>query len=153
MLLMVRLFTEILMICLFLLDVQTKSRADMVMVMLTNVVMLMDMLLCRLHLNDQVAIVCIDVLRIEDAATGLKRTASFVPTSLVEVVEIIAPLELKLVLFAVITVSFNIVEVEVPGHIGRIKICAPCVESRRPEVHFQGLGLVHEVDSCGIIIL
>ena len=111
MLLMVRLFMEILMIYLFLLDVQTKSRTDMVMIMFTNVEMLVDMLLCRLHLDNQISIVCIDVLRIEDAATGLKRTASFVPTSLVKVVEIIAPLELKLVLFVVITVSFNIVEV------------------------------------------
>ena len=110
MLLMVRLFMEILMFS-FLLDVQTKSGADSVMIMFTNVEMLVDMLLCRLHLNDQVSIVCIDVLRIEDAATGLESSASFVPTSLVKVVEIIAPLELKLVLFLVITVSFNIVKV------------------------------------------
>ena len=110
MLLMVRLFMEILMFS-FLLDVQTKSGADSVMIVFTNVEMLVDMLLCRLHLNDQVSIVCIDVLRIEDAATGLKSSASFVPTSLVKVVEIIAPLELKLVLFLIITVSFNIVKV------------------------------------------
>ena len=111
MLLMVRLFTEILMIYPFLLDVKPKSGADSVMIMFTNVEMLVDMLLCRLHLNNQVSIVCIDVLRIEDAATGFKSSASFVPTSLVKVVEIIAPLELKLVLFVVITVSFDIVKV------------------------------------------
>ena len=110
MLLMVRLFMEILMFS-FLLDMQPKSGADSVMIMFTNVEMLVDMLLCGLHLNNQVSIVCIDVLRIEDAATGLKSSASFVPTSLVKVIEIIAPLELKLVLFAVITVSFNIVKV------------------------------------------
>ena len=110
MLLMVRLFMEILMFS-FLLDMQPKSGADSVMIMFTNVEMLVDMLLCGLHLNNQVSIVCIDVLRIEDAATGFKSSASFVPTCLVKVVEIIAPLELKLVLFAVITVSFNIVKV------------------------------------------
>ena len=110
MLLMVRLFMEILMFS-FLLDMQPKSGADSVMIVFTNVEMLVDMLLCGLHLNNQVSIVCIDVLRIEDAATGLKSSASFVPTSLVKVIEIIAPLELKLVLFAVITVSFNIVKV------------------------------------------
>ena len=110
MLLMVRLFMEILMFS-FLLDMQPKSGADSVMIVFTNVEMLVDMLLCRLHLNNQVSIVCIDVLRIEDAATGLKSSASFVPTSLVKVVEIIAPLELKLVLFVVITVGFDIVKV------------------------------------------
>ena len=77
----------------------------------SNIVVLVDMLLSRLHLNDQVSVVSINVLRVEDAATRFKRTAGFVPTCLIEVVEIIAPFELKLVLILIIAVSFNVVEV------------------------------------------
>ena len=79
--------------------------------MLTNIVVLVDMLLSRLHFNDQIAVVSINVLWVEDAARSFKRTAGFVPSCLIEVVEIIAPFELKLVLFCIIAVSFNVVEV------------------------------------------
>ena len=76
-----------------------------------RVVMLVDMLLCGLHLDDQVAVVSIDVLRVEDTAARRKRATGFVPTCLIEVIEIISPSELKLILVSVIIVCLNIIKV------------------------------------------
>ena len=77
-------------------EVQPEASADMIVLMFA-IVVLVDMLLSRLHLDDQVAVVSIDVGRVKDAAARLKTTTGLVPARLVKVVEIVAPSELKLV--------------------------------------------------------
>ena len=83
-------------------EMQPEASADMFVFVLVSVsvlknVVLVEMCLCRLHFDYQVAVVSIDVLWVEDAATRRKRATGFVPTIRVKVVEIIAPSELKLV--------------------------------------------------------
>ena len=81
-------------------EMKPKASANMfvqVLVFVLKNVVLVEMCLCRLHFDYQVAVVSIDVLWVEDAATCRKRATGFVPTILVKVVEIIAPSELKLV--------------------------------------------------------
>ena len=103
-----------------------------------------------LHLNDQVSTACVHVLRIEDTAVGLKSTASLVPATTVESIEIVAPVELKFVEKLVVGEDFDVVVEDVPWHVNRVESCTPRVEGRSPEVHSEGLSLVHEVDSLDV---
>ena len=91
----------------------------------------------RLHLEHKVTIVDIGVRWIKDTAILLKSATQFVPSILVELIEIVAPCELKIVRVLVIVIGLNIVEKDVPWHIFSMQIGSPCVESRRPEVHPQ----------------
>ena len=79
----------------------------------------------------------ISVRWIEDTAILLKSATQFVPSILVELIEVIAPGELKVVRVLVIVIGLNIVEKDVPWHIFSMQVSTPCVESRRPEVHPQ----------------
>ena len=119
---------------------------DTVLVLSQTVMMLIEVLVMltlemwmesRLHLEHKVTIVDICVRWIEDTAILLKCSAQFVPSILVELIEIVAPGELKIVRVLVIVIGLNIVEKDVPWHIFSVKIGSPCVESRRPEVHPQ----------------
>ena len=112
---------------------------------------LMEVLLHGFHFQDQIASSGIGMIRVKDTAIGLKRPTLLFPAILVKLVEVVPPQEVKLVLLIVIAVHFHIVKKHVPGHIFHSQISAPCVESGRPEVHFQVLRLVHELD-CLVII-
>ena len=119
---------------------------DTVLVLSQTVMMLIEVLMMltlemwmesRLHLEHKVTIVDIGVRWIKDTAILLKSATQFVPSILVELIEIVAPGELKIVRVLVIVIGLNIVEKDVPWHIFSVKIGSPCVESRRPEVHPQ----------------
>ena len=113
--------------------------------------MLMKVLLHRFHFEDQVASSDIGVVRVKDAAIRLKCPTLLLPAVLVKPLEVISPQEVKLVLLIIVAIHFNIVKQDIPWHILCSQLSAPCVESGRPEVHFQVLGLVHELD-CLVIV-
>ena len=119
---------------------------DTVLVLSQTVMMLIEVLVMltlemwmesRLHLEHKVTIVDIGVRWIKDTAILLKSATQFVPSILVELIEIVAPCELKVISVLVIVISLNIVEKDVPWHIFSMQVSAPCVESWRPEVHPQ----------------
>ena len=105
----------------------------------------------RLHLQDEISARNIGILRIKHATVSLKCATNLVPASLVESIEVISPCQVKITGIFIPVIDLNIVEKQVPWHINRVEIFAPCMESRRPEVHSQGLLLIHEIDSLIVI--
>ena len=73
------------------------------------------------------------------------------PAAAIKGIEVISPVELKLVLVLIIGENFDIVVKNVPWHIHWVESLAPRVERRRPEVHAEGLGLVQVLDGIDII--
>lgn len=90
-----------------------------------------------LHLDDKVAIAGVDILRVEDTAVRLKSAAKLVPATLVELVEIIAPVEVEVFSVRVVLVGLHVVKEKVPGHVFACEVSTPSVEGGRPEVHSQ----------------
>ena len=97
--------------------------------------------LIRLHLNDEVSSASINILWVENAAISLKSTASFMPSTAIEGLEIVSPLEFELIAVFVESKYFDVVVHYKPGHAGWIKAFAPRMEGWCPEVHSQRLGL------------
>ena len=89
----------------------------------------------RLHLEDKITAARVYLRWIKYAAVGFEPTASFVPTSTIESIEVVAPVEIKLVIELIICVNFDIVEEGVPRHVYRVEPSGPTLESRCPEVH------------------
>jgi len=106
--------------------------------------------LVRLHLNDEVSSALINILWVENAAISLKSTASFMPSTAIEGLEVVSPLEFELIAVLIKSEYFDIVVHYKPGHAGWIEAFAPRVESRCPEVHSQRLRL-RDVFGCFII--
>ena len=104
----------------------------------------------RLHLDDKVATTCVDILRVKHTAVGLKTTTSLVPAAAVEGVEVVTPVELKLVEVLIVSEDLNVVVEYVPWHVDRVETLAPRVEGRSPEVHPQRLSLAHELDGLDV---
>ena len=105
----------------------------------------MEMLLKRHHLQYKIAASGEHVCGIKDATVCLKCPTLLLPAVLVKLLEVISPLEIELVRVLIVAVHFNIVKEHVPRHIFRRQVSAPSMESGRPEVHFQVLGLMHEL--------
>ena len=106
------------------------------------------MVLCnRLHLDHQVAVLSIDILRVEYATVGLEATARLMPASAIECIEVIPPVEFELFQFRIIDISLNIIEEQIPWHVRCVKPGAPRLESRRPKVHSERLSLCDVLDS------
>ena len=61
------------------------------------------------HLEDQVTTTCKNILWVEHASVRLKSTRSFVPFTTVKRIEVVAPVELKLIVFLVIGENLDIV--------------------------------------------
>ena len=118
--------------------------------MIITVIMFMDVLLFRFHLDDKVTSVSVNICRIEHTAAGLKSATRLLPTRLVEVVKVISPGEVERVRILVVVINLNVVEEKVPRHISGLEIFTPCVESRSPEVHLEILRLVHQID-CFVV--
>ena len=72
------------------------------------------------------------------------------PSRLIKLIEVVPPLIVKAFGVGIVPVDLDIVKEEVPGHVIRLEIRAPCVEVWRPEVHSQMLSFVHELHSIVI---
>ena len=101
----------------------------------------------RFHFEHEMPMGSIDVLRMEHTGTRLEAARGLVPLAAVEVVEIVAPVELELVVDVVVSEHLHVVVQDVPRHINWIETSAPGVESGRPEVHSQSLRLVQMAHS------
>ena len=62
-----------------------------------ELLLLLVVILFSLHLDNKLAMACVDILRVEDTAIVLKAAFLFVPAVVVEVVEVIAPFKDELV--------------------------------------------------------
>jgi len=105
-----------------------------------------------LHFEHEVAGFSIGVVWVEDTRVGLEATAGLVPTTCIEGVKIIAPVESEFVRISVIVVHLNVVVENIPRHVSCIEIVPPGIKCGRPEVHSEGLGLVHVTDG-GFMVL
>ena len=114
---------------------------------LARVLLLGSLLIIRLHLEDEIASLHRHVLGVKDRRVGVEATLSLVPTMLVEGVEIVAPVQLKLVRQVVVRIHLDEVVEQVPGHIRGVQTLSPRVESRGPEVHPHRLLPLHIEDS------
>ena len=74
------------------------------------------------------------------------------PSTRIESVEIVAPMELELMRLWIVVVHLDVVIENVPGHIGRVEAMAPTIERRRPEVHSKRLRLVHVANGCVVLM-
>ena len=99
------------------------------------------------HLDDQIATRSVDIGWVEDTAVALEASTGLVPAARVKSVEVVAPLELKVLRLLVVRVDLHVIIQHVPWHIDRVKAGTPGVEGGRPEVHPDCLSLVDVVDS------
>ena len=99
-----------------------------------------------LHFQDQITARCVNIGWIENRRVSLKSTRCLVPSSTIEGIKIISPVEEELTSLFIICKDFNIVVKHIPWHIDWVESISPGVESRRPEVHSQGLCFVHKLD-------
>ena len=84
--------------------------------MLDTAVMMMA--LCdRLHLNDQITFLSVDVLRIKDTAVGFKTATRLMPASAIESIEIVSPVEFELFKLRVVDIGLNVVKEKIPWHV------------------------------------
>jgi len=103
------------------------------------------------HLKSEVASVSIDLGGVESGRVGVKSTVVYLePPACVEVVKVIAPLEVESSRRRVVGVVLNIVVVDVERHLGIIKTAAPSLVGWSPEVHHDSLGSVHGLHIEGI---
>ena len=94
-----------------------------------------------LHLDHEIAPTCIYIRWVEDTAILLETSTGLMPSTAIKSVKVVSPVELKLVLVLIESEHFDIVIKNVPWHVYWVESLAPRVESRRPEVHSERLGL------------
>ena len=82
-------------------------------------IMFKEMLFLRLHLNYKIAASSEHIRRIEGAAVCLKCSTLLLPAILVKLLEVILPLELKIVRVLIVAVHLDVVKEQVPWHILR----------------------------------
>ena len=100
-----------------------------------------------LHFEDQISTVSVHLRCLKDATIGLKTTTSFMPATAIKGIEVVPPVQIKLIEQWIEHVGLNIVILAVPRHIHWIETCVPWGERRSPEVHSERLGLVQSLDS------
>ena len=110
------------------------------------------MTLIWLHLDDKVASASVYISRVENATISLEATAGLVPSTTVEGIEVIAPMELKLVYVLIVREDLDVVVEDVPRHIYWIESSTPRVEGRSPEVHSERLGLFDEANCLSSVV-
>ena len=98
-----------------------------------------------LQFDDHVTASSVYVGRVEDAAVCLKSSTGFVPAARIKCVKIVFPVWLKLFRVLVVRKYLNIVVKDVPRHVSWVETFSPGMECGCPEVHAQGLSLVHEL--------
>ena len=77
------------------------------------------------HFNDEVAMLTVDVCRVERAGVGLKATTCLVPATAIKGIEIVPPVQFKLILVLIVDENLNIVVENIPGHVHGHEMCAP----------------------------
>ena len=116
-------------------------------VQVSTEVMAMFQVANRLHLKDKIATARVHLRWIEYTTVGFEPTTSLMPAATVESIEVVAPVELKLLLLLIILVNFDVIEEEVPWHVDGVEPSGPTMESRCPEVHPDRLSLVNVSNS------
>ena len=111
-----------------------------------QVVMFSLLSVLRLHFHDQIPVRSVDIIGGEDTAVCLKAPVGLVPTVSVEIIEIVPPVEFKLIKLLVIGEHLHVVVEKEPRHVNWVEVLAPWVVRGSPEVHSQRLGLVHKFD-------
>lgn len=107
----------------------------------------------RLHFQDQVSVVSVNVIRGENTAVCLEPSVSLVPAIRIEAIEVVSPMEFKIIRFFVEGEHLHIVVEKVPRHINWLEAVSPWVVRGRPEVHSQRLGFVGKVDCPRIVLV
>ena len=79
----------------------------------------------RLHLNDKIAATSVYITWVENTAVGLESATCLMPATAVKSVEIIAPVELKLVDLLVVSEHLNVIVEHIPWHIDWIETLTP----------------------------
>ena len=67
------------------------------------------------------------------------------PSARVKCIEVISPVEDKFSSGLIVIENLNVVIEDVPWHVMWVEAITPGVESRGPEVHSEGLGLLHKL--------
>ena len=78
-----------------------------------------------LHLQNKVAARSVDIRWVENGGIGLESTGSLMPSSTVEGIEVISPVEDKLSSCLVVVEDFNIVVKDVPWHVDWVEAVTP----------------------------
>ena len=111
---------------------------------------LMSMMVHWLHLQNKIASRCVNIGWVEHRAIGLESTTGLVPPSTVESIKIVSPVEFELIGVSIVCEDLYIVVEHIPRHVSWIKSFSPRVEGWGPEVHSQGLVLLHKLHSSVI---
>ena len=77
------------------------------------------------HFDDKIAATSVYITWVENTAVGLKSATCLMPATAVKSVEIIAPVELKLVDLLVISEHLNVIVEHIPWHIYWIETLTP----------------------------
>ena len=104
----------------------------------------------RLHLQDEISSLHRDILWVEDTRVGIKGATGLVPTLGIELVEIVAPVQMEFIVILIPGEDLNVVVEDEPWHVSWVEALAPRVEGGRPEVHPKRLLLVHILEG-GIV--
>ena len=98
------------------------------------------------HFYHQIAVLSVHIGWMERARVSLEASAGFMPSAAVKGVEIVPPMQLKLVLVLVVDEHLDVIVQHIPRHVHWHKPFAPRLKSGRPEVHPYRLSLVHPSD-------
>ena len=99
-----------------------------------------------LHLQDQISSRCVDIGWVENGRVCFKSTRCLMPSARVKCIEVISPVEDKFSSGLIVIENLNVVIEDVPWHVMWVEAITPGVESRGPEVHSEGLGLLHKLN-------
>ena len=120
---------------------------------MVELTMMEQLSLIRLHFEHEVAILDISLRRTESCRICIKcGVITLVPPFGVERIKIVAPVELEGFIVRVPGIGLNIVVLYEPWHVLSGEPFTPRFESGSPEVHHDGLTLLHEGDR-GIVTL
>lgn len=81
-----------------------------VSVLVIKTVMLMEMVLDRLHFDDEISSSSINIGWVEDTTVCFKGSTLLLPSVLVEFRKVISPLEIEFILLVIVAVDLDIVE-------------------------------------------
>ena len=106
------------------------------------------MMVVRLHPQHQVSFLYIGLGGTESCAICIKSgIVTLMPAVGVECIEVILPIEIESTSLVIISICLNIVVEQIPWHVLSIKTFSPRLKRWSPEVHHDGLRLVHVSDS------
>jgi len=116
--------------------------------MIFQMLLLLLVMLLGIHLDDQLTMARIDILRIENTAILLEATGCFVPAIFIEVMEVISPFENKFISRLFPIINFHVVVEDIPWHVFSIKsISELIIISGSPKVHSKRLRFIFKPHS------